>query len=117
MPVLKSSNLEVKQFMLPSTASLPEDQQAWVKAEVGPLTTGDIVNSGAVSADASPTQQTVSLLIARIKEWNFTDESGKAVEINYDNVCKLDINDFGYIAGSIITDSSASQLSTDEKKV
>lgn len=110
MPVLqKESKLE--RFYLPSTESLPEEDKAFVDMEVGKLTTADIMN---IDPKAPEVQIGVMMLASRIKGWNFTDEEGNELPITFDNVQKLDVEDFGFLAGKMPQDFK--QITTAEKK-
>lgn len=110
MPVLKDKS-EIKRVYLPSTESLPEEQKAFVDMEVGPMTTADIVG---LDTNAGEVEMGVRMLAARIKGWNFTDEAGNEIEINFDNVKKLDIEDFTFLAEKL--PQNINTLSAAEKK-
>ena len=111
MPVLQESS-KLERYYLPSTKELPEDQQAFVDMEVGKLTAGDIIG---IDPKASETESAIRMLSNRIKGWNLTDAAGEELEINFDNVCKLDMDDFTFLADKISFDS-VSGLDTAEKK-
>lgn len=110
MPVLTNKS-KIDRFFLPSTKDLPEAEQAFVDMEVGPITTGDIVG---VDPKAGEVEIGVRMLAARIKGWNFTDEAGADVEVTFENVSKLDMEDFSFLAGKL--PQSVEGLSTPEKK-
>jgi hypothetical protein len=54
------------------------------------------------------------LLTNRIKEWNFTSETGESLAITFDNVRHLDIKDFSFLAEQIPNDVEG--LTVPEKK-
>jgi hypothetical protein len=94
MPVLeKKSNLE--RVYLPSTKHLPEEEQAFVDIESGKMTTGDVIGVDPTSGEV---EVGVRMLVNRIKGWNFTDSEGKELEINFENVQLLEIEDFSFLA-------------------
>ena len=100
MPVLKNES-KIERFYLPSTKALPETEQAFVDMEVGPMTTGDIIG---INAKAGEVEMGVRMLTARIKGWNIQDAAGNDLEIDFDNVCKLPIEDFTYLADKLPQD-------------
>lgn len=110
MPQLQPSKLE--RYYLPSSKELPEAEQAFVDMEVGKLTAGDIIG---VDPKASETESAIRMLANRIKGWNFTDSEGQELEINFENVSKLDMDDFTFLAEKIDFDT-VSGLDTAEKK-
>lgn len=110
MPVLTDKS-KIERLYLPSTKDLPEADQAFVDMEVGPITTGDIVG---VDPKAGEVEIGVRMLTARIKGWNFTDGAGNEVEVTFENVSKLDMEDFAFLAGKL--PQSVEGLTTEEKK-
>lgn len=111
MPKLAvTTNLQ--KVYLPSTAKEADEQnKAWVVLNTGALSPRDILE-----ADPSGGQMkiTVHMLASRIKEWNFTDDSGERVVIDFDSVTRLDLEDFTFLAGAI--DSEVTGLDAEQKK-
>ncbi len=110
MPQLQAAKLE--RYYLPSTKELPESEQAFVDMEIGKLTAGDVIG---IDPKASETESAIRMLTNRIKGWNFTDTEGQELEINFENVSKLDMDDFSFLAEKISFDSVES-LPVDQKK-
>lgn len=110
MPVLHTET-KIERVYLPSTKDAAEADKAFVDIETGPLTAGDIVG---VDPKASDTESAIRMLSTRIKGWNFTDADGQDVEVNFDNISKLKMEDFAFLAEQITTDLEG--LSTPEKK-
>jgi len=117
MPVLHVSQSmpNIKQFFLPSTAGLSEDQQAWVKIDVGPETPADW--NAYTDADQNYAVRMSRVMVQRIKEWNFVDESGNQVPIDFNSFWSLAAADRLYIL-SIQLDAApgAQPLTLTEKK-
>lgn len=85
----------IKKFFLPSTASLPKDEQAWVLFDIG---SNQLANLEAISDDDK--NQIVSSLritTSRIKDWNFTDSDGNTDPITFENVCRMSVDDLRYL--------------------
>jgi len=114
MPVLASlPQPDIKQFFLPSTASLPEADQAWVKMDVSPLNAQDfLVMEGGESA----VKIGMRVFAERIKEWNFTEADGTTVPIAYENILRLDQGDLKYLSSQMPSMSANAQLNADQKK-
>jgi len=112
MPVLKTSE-QIKKFFLPSTKDLPEtdENKAWVVMDISSLKAGDMMGVGSKSGEA---EIALVLLHHRIKDWNYTDESGAKLPINSDTVRLLDMDDFTYLSDQL--DMSVDSLSDTEKK-
>jgi hypothetical protein len=112
MPVLNQKS-KVERIYLPSTKHLPEEDPnaAFVDMELGPLTAGDIVG---IDPQAPEVESAVRMLAARIRGWNFTDAEGKELEVSYETVKLLDMEDFAHLAGKI--PQNIEGLETAEKK-
>ena len=110
MPTLQKKS-KIERFYLPSTKDLPEDQKAFVDMETGKLTAGDIVG---VDVKAGEVEIGVRMLASRIKGWNFTDEQGNPLEVNFETVQLIDMEDFAFLAQKIPQDLE--KLSVPEKK-
>jgi hypothetical protein len=110
MPVLANKS-KIERYYLPSTKSLPQEDQAFVDMEIGPLTAADIIG---IDPQASEAESAIKMLVARIKGWNFTDAEGGEVEINFETVKQLDMEDFAFLAGQI--PNNLEGISTPEKK-
>lgn len=122
MPVLPSAAAHVKQFYLPSTATdangnaVPQDQQAWVKMDVSPLNTGDLLMFNQTDAEQGLSVKLFAeFLVNRIKEWNYTEADGSPVPITFETVCRLDQKDFAYLSQQQF-DTSGEPLSAAQKK-
>lgn len=112
MPVLQNEE-KIERFYLPSTKDLPEAEQAFVDMDTGELKTGDMIG---VDPSAGEVEIGIRMLTARIKGWNFTDANGTDLEVNFDNVQKLSMDDFTFLADKI-PQGSASPLTTAQKKI
>jgi hypothetical protein len=110
MPVLNNDS-KLERVYLPSFSQLPEDQQAFVDIEVGKITAGDVIG---IDPEKSDTESALRMLANRIKGWNLTDASGQELEINFENVSKLDVNDFAFLAEKI--GDKVEKLPADQKK-
>ncbi len=113
MPVLKTPQVTIKQFYLPSTSHLPQDEQAWVKVNVGAMLTGDVMTYS--DDDGNVTARMAKILVSRISEWNLTDEAGTALVVNFENLCKFPVEDFNYLIKQE-TSSDTAALTDEEKK-
>lgn len=111
MPILKDQS-KVERFYLPSTEKLPEEEKAFVDLDIGPVITGDVVGA---DLEAGEVKVGVQMLTDRIKGWNYTNESGEPLEINFDNVKLLDMDDFVFLAQQLPTDK-VEGLTAPEKK-
>jgi len=111
MPKLNVTSQIVK-FALPSTANTEnEEDKAWVELETAPSSTADIV---LVDPNGTEVEAAIAMLAVRIKDWNFTDETGAKLPITVDTVKHLDLNDFGFLADKIPKPKEG--LSVEEKK-
>jgi hypothetical protein len=117
MPVLPSKSSLIKQLYLPSTSSLPQDQQAWIKIDLSPLGTEDLLLFDELGEGDKKMHAFMEWLTLRIKEWNFTEEDGSPVPISFDTICRLPREDFEYIAQQAAPQQQDSpNLSADQKK-
>jgi hypothetical protein len=110
MPVLEKKS-KIERLYLPSTKHLPEDQQAFVDMETGPMTTGDIID---VDPKAGEVEIGVRMLVSRVKGWNFTNAEGSELEISFESLQLLDMEDFAFLAAKIPQNTEA--LTAQEKK-
>jgi hypothetical protein len=112
MAILKNEDI-TKRFYLPTTQDLADESpdKAWVDLNIGPLTAGDIIN---IDPEGDKVSSAINLLTNRIKEWNFTSETGESLAITFDNVRHLDIKDFSFLADQIPNDVEG--LTVPEKK-
>lgn len=113
--MVNAEKLEV--IYLPSTATdkdgnpVPQLEQDWVSMDISPLKTRDIVN---IQQGLSEIEIAVNMLVGRIREWSYTDDTGAAVPITFDTVTNLNINDFNHLAEKIPRPEAS--LADDEKK-
>lgn len=114
MPQLKQATNDIKQFMLPSTSSLPEADQAWVKMDVGQLLGGDVMDMLDGEKTGAGTLS-CNMLASRIKEWNYTKPDGTPEDITAESVRRLDVQDLTYLLNQFNM-PSGSQLG-DKKKL
>lgn len=116
MPVLPQNQALIKQFYLPSYASLPQEQQGWVKLDVGPALAGEtLLYDDTDSAD----MRFIKLLSFRIKEWNMTEDNGTAIPVNVEGVKRLLKPDYLYLVEQIVLATQqqpVGELATAEKK-
>lgn len=113
MPILPSHTPVIRQLYLLSTRSLPQDQQAWVKLDVGPLLTEDTFLY--TDLDVNSNVRFARWLARRIVEWNFTEADGTPVPINYDTISRLPKEDFDYLANQDLV-KQPEGLPAEEKK-
>lgn len=116
MPTLQTNKKPVKVF-LPSTNDCDNDEKAWVLLDINPARASELA-----MIDANDTSGTIGLktLAARIKEWNFTDDTKAPVPINFDTVGLLDLNDYRFLNRTIDEFSDIAPptgLNNSEKKV
>lgn len=112
MPLL-GNEPDIKEVVLPSTKSLPEDQQAKLWFDVSPRKAGDYYNveSNAVGS------ATFAILMARTKDWNYTDVNGEKLPITVENFGRLNADDFTHLQELLMDiDGIDKMISTDEKK-
>jgi hypothetical protein len=113
MPVLTVSTEKLEKLFLPSTEKAAnEEDKAWVVMDVSPLLTGD---TAAVESDAKNAgEATMYMLAARIKEWNFTEQDGTPIDVNFESMKRLQLTDFTFLQNKLETGEGA--LTDDEKK-
>jgi hypothetical protein len=117
MPQLGQSEPDIKKFMLPSTASLPEDDQAWVVMDVGTILSGDFMDVLPDDDNAPAGQISGDMLCDRIQEWNFTEADGSAAALTLANIRRLAVDDMIYLMNQLMPSSQQNgQLSATEKK-
>jgi hypothetical protein len=94
MPQLPAIQTETKKLVLPSTANLPEADQAWVIVRLGKMSGGDIakITDGDTEGGFG-----LGLLASRITEWNYLEADGTMTPITYENVCRLELEDIGFV--------------------
>lgn len=116
MPVLHISQPQqhIQQLYLPSTANLPQDEQAWVKLDVGPESVADwqVITDG----DQNYAVRQSRIIVNRIKEWNFVDEQGQPVPITFESFWALPAADRLYLLTVKFDQSANPALSAQEKK-
>lgn len=111
MPVLQT-NPELKKLYLPSFEEVAnEEDKGWVVMDISPRKAGDIAG---VQRGMGEAKIGISMLVGRIKEWNFTDEQGVALEITLDTVMKLHMDDFYFLQKQLV--EVPEEISTEEKK-
>lgn len=109
----------VKKFLMPSTAKqpdgtpTPEDQQAWVKMDVGPITPTDSQQFS--DEDRNAVVRLQRIVVGRIKEWNFVNADGQPEPINLETYYRLAQEDKEYLQ-SIEFDGGPPPLTDDQKK-
>lgn len=111
MPVLQNEE-KIERFYLPSTKHLPEAEQAFVDLDIGELKTGDMIG---VDPTAGEVEIGIRMLAARIKGWNFTDANGTDLEVNFENVQRLSMDDFTFLADKIPQGNTAPLTITEKK--
>jgi len=99
--------VETKRVKLPSSK---ENDEHWVVVSVS-ITAGDLYSS----KGDNNIQTTFNLLSKIIKEWNFTDETGKIAPITIENVQKLEMRDV--LSIQEVVKVPQDELSSDKKKI
>lgn len=101
---------EIKEVVLPSTKDLPKDEQAIIWFDVSPRKAGDYYS---VKQQDHVGNATFAVLMARTKDWNYTDANGQKLPINVENFGRLNAGDFAYLQ-ELVTDGSENLI--DEAK-
>lgn len=116
MPQL--GNADIKQFYLPSTAQLPQEEQAWVKLDVGDLLAGEMIDFATATGEDGTMKMdfTIQILEKRIVEWNFTKADGTVEEVTIGNVRRMSANDLKYLMEQFQSKLSLSSPLGDEQK-
>lgn len=117
MPLLPDPIIQpnIKKLILPQPSKdengldLPVEKRAYVKMDVRPTDGADITQSATNLIDPFG-----GFLVRRIVEWNFVDESGVPMPINYDNVLRIGKDNIAYLAGQEL--HSIAELTDDQKK-
>lgn len=112
MPQLPNQG-ETKRYTLPSSATLPPEQQAYVVLQGGRILGGDLSN---VDDPESKLGVAIAILAGRIKEWNFTEADGKPTPITLDNVKRLELEDLYFLFEQLDLKNVAATMSAEEKK-
>lgn len=110
---IESASPYIKKFYLPSTAKLPQEQQAWVSMDISPDTVGDLMAWS--DEDSNTVARQMRILTRRIKEWNFVDQSGAPVPITFESVCHIPTIDLRYLR-EIPYERGPGDLSLEDKK-
>ena len=112
MPVLQN-NVTVERFYLPSTEHLANDDpdKAYVDMNVGKLLAADLLDA---AKDETLVSMSIKMLVARIKDWSYTDVSGQKLPIKFDTVKQLDVDDYQYLVAKIPNGNA--ELTADQKK-
>lgn len=105
----------IKQFYLPSTASLPQDQQDWVKIDVSPESVADW--QVITDSDQNYAVRQSRIVVRRLVEWSFTDEQGNPAPITFENFWALPAADRLYLLTLKFDQPAGQPLSAEEKKV
>lgn len=111
MPTFKRES-NVKRFYLPSTKSLPQEEQAYVDLEIGTLVAEDLVGA---DEQEGKVRMASAVLASRIKSWNYTEEDGATlIPITPEAVRRLEIEDYSYLQAQF--DAKIEGLTADQKK-
>ena len=110
MPTLSRENRKTTKLTLPSSK---KNDPAWVEVYKTMLTE-DIVELAKFQGNEA--KGTLTSLINIIKAWNFTDASGKIVEINRESVGLLEVEDMMYIAENSKALKKLAKFNTAKKK-
>lgn len=86
MPIL--GNTTEEKFVLPSYEGT--EDPGWVMMDKNV----SVANAFSGLDKKEPSEQTLGLVVASLKDWNFTDEAGAKLDITPDNVKKLRASDF-----------------------
>lgn len=113
MPVLRD-NEDIQKFYLPSTKDAPnEEDRAWITLDVSPQKGRDLLS--VQSGDTSGLTY-LKKIAARLREWNYFDESGAILPINVDTVQIIEDTDLDFINNLIVGKTTTQPLSDTEKK-
>jgi hypothetical protein len=115
MPQLSTATTDIKQFFLPSTSNLPQEDQAWVRMNVGEMLGGDIMDLIGEN-EVKPGAISCVILASRIKEWNFTKPDGIPEEIAVESVRRMEMADLAYLLQQFTDKLPAANLGDDQKK-
>lgn len=104
----------IKQFYLPSTSSSPQEEQDWVKIDVGPETVADW--QVITDTDQNYAVRQARIVVRRLVEWSFTDEQGNPAPITFENFWALPPADRLYLLTVKFDEPAGVPLSGQEKK-
>jgi hypothetical protein len=110
MPIVQLAE-QYEKIVLPSYASLPEDQQAWVQMNVAPMSGADFLTIDSNDTDG---ETQAKALIRRIIEWNLQDPQGKILPIVIENLKFVDFHDLVFLKDQVKT--APVRLEDSEKK-
>lgn len=113
MPQLKQLETKPQKFVLPSTAELPEADQAWVVLDVSPILTGDMIGMENIGGQI---EISLSVLLNKITDWNYTEADGTTTPITLDNLKRLDVGDYMYLTAQLNGGKVPSSLTQEQKK-
>lgn len=113
MPQLPQIQTETKKLVLPSTKDLPEADQAWVVLRFGELYGGDISKISDVESEAG---FGLGVLASRIEEWNYLEADGTMTPITYKNICRLKLEDVGFLMAELDLDNVVPPTPLDDPK-
>lgn len=100
MPVLPNHQPVVRHYSLPSTAGLPEADQAWVDVDFGDAAAGELL----MYEDSDNSDgRFLRWLSVRITAWNFTEKDGNPVPISFDTIQRMPTIDYEYLFRKFLT--------------
>lgn len=113
MAILRGSGPEnYEKFYLPSTSGLDEEQRAWVVMDIGPMITADTLG---IKENMGVMEVSLMMLARRIKEWNFTDEALKPIDVSVTTISQMDLADVQFLSRQIPAGGTG-ELSNEQKK-
>ena len=87
MPKIKKT--KEKKYHLPQYDGLPQKEKGWMILET-PLRMNDFEK---LPSGLSETEQQRFVIVSKIKDWNFSDENGKKLDITTKNYKLIDMLD------------------------
>lgn len=116
MPVLHITppQSNVKQFELPSTTKLPQEERAWVLMDVGPDRPADWL--AVTDLDRNYAARQARVVVSRIQKWNFIDDQGSPIPVSFENFWHLAPEDRLYLLTIKFDEPAGQTLTTQEKK-
>ncbi|HMT18550.1 MAG TPA: hypothetical protein PKD15_00780 [Candidatus Saccharibacteria bacterium] len=101
----------VVEVILPSTKDLPKEEQSIVYMDISPQKAGDMLGMNTHMTDA---EKAFSVMVRRIKDWNYVDSNNEPMPININTVGLLKTEDFEFLQSKIAEEPQ--RLDADTKK-
>ena len=101
-----------QRYYMPSTSSLPKEEQTWVVYDTSPVRPSD---SFEITDFDNPAVRLCKVMVNRIQDWNYNDTDGGKAEITWQNVGDIPQVDLDYLS-SVKLSEVAAELTDTEKK-